>query len=428
MSEKKNALQPGDQAGMHRRQPHDFIIKPSNTFAALKFPNYKLWFIGQLASLVGTWMQSTAQGYLVYQLTGSAAYLGYVGFAAGLPTWVLSLFGGVISDRMSRRKLLMITQSISMTLAFVLAILTFTGWVRPWHIIILAFFLGINNAFDAPTRQSFVRELVDRESMGNAIALNSAMFNSATAVGPAIAGLAYAAFGPGICFTINGVSYIAVLIALSMMQFAPFIAPTTRMDPVHDMKVGISYVFHNKTILILIGMLAVTSIFGLSYTTLIPAWAVDVLHGNSVTNGWLQSSRGAGALVAALMIASLISTMRKGKMLTLGSLLFPVLLIAFSFIRSVPLSLITLVFIGWSYIIYVNLTNNLVQHIVPDELRGRVMSIYTLVMLGMSPIGSLLAGSLADHLGTPTAVLILASVQLFFALFLFFFTKIKKLN
>ncbi|MCE5207135.1 MAG: MFS transporter [Chloroflexi bacterium] len=419
MVEKLPDAQKEKAAEEPEQQKNGSFIVPTKTFAALQFPNYRLWFIGQLASLVGTWMQSTAQGYLVYQLTGSPLYLGYVGFAAGIPTWIFSLFGGVVSDRMHRRKLLIITQSVSMTLAFILAALTFTGTVRPWHIIVLAFLLGVNNAFDAPARQSFVLELVSREVLGNAIALNSAMFNSATAVGPAVAGLAYAAFGPGWCFLINGVSFIAVIIALSLMHFKPFVAPPRTKNPFSDMREGLGYVFHNKTILVLIGMLAITSVFGMSFTTLIPAWAVDVLNGNSATNGWLQSARGIGSLVAALMIASQISSIKRGKMLTIGSFLFPTLLIIFSFIRSLPISLITLMFVGWSYITYVNMTNNLVQHIVPDNLRGRVMSIYTLVLLGMSPIGSMLAGSLAEAVGTPSAVLVCASIQLFFAVVLF---------
>ena len=396
-----------------------FYIDPTKTFAALKFPNYRLWFIGQLASLVGTWMQSTAQGYLVFQLTKSPAYLGYVGFAAGIPTWIFSLFGGVVSDRMSRRKLLIITQSNAMILAFILAGLTFTGVVQPWHIIVLAFLLGVNNAFDAPARQSFVLEMVNREFLGNAIALNSAMFNSATAVGPAIAGLAYAAVGPGWCFTINGISYIAVIIALSLMHFKPFVAPKLTQNTFSEMKEGLSYVFHNKTILVLIGMLGITSLFGMSYATLMPAWAVDILNGDATTNGLLQSARGIGALAAALIIASMGTSVKRGKMLTIGSFVFPVLLIIFSTIRAVPLALITLMGIGWAYMTYSNLTNNLVQHIVPDNLRGRVMSIYTLVFMGMTPFGSMLGGSLAEAIGTPSAVFVCASVSLVFAVVLF---------
>ena len=394
-------------------------VNPSKTFAALKFPNYRLWFIGQLASLVGTWMQSTAQGYLVYQLTGSPAYLGYVGFANGIPFWIFSLIGGVVSDRISRRKLLIITQSVAMMLAFILATLVFTELVQPWHIIVLAFLLGVNNAFDAPARQSFISEMVTRETMGNGIALNASMFNLATAVGPAIAGLAYATLGPAWCFMINGISYLAVIMALAMMRFKPFVAPKRTQSTWSDVKEGLSYVLHNKTILLIIGMLGVTSLFGMSYVTLIPAWAVDVLKGDATTNGLLQSVRGIGALVASLMIASLGTTARRGRLLTIGSFLFPALVIVFSFIRSVPLALVILLGVGWAFMIFINLANNLVQHIVPDQLRGRVMSIYALIFMGMMPIGSMLAGLLAEAFGTPLAVLASASVALMFAIILF---------
>lgn len=411
--------QPTTQSEIKPEPKHRFYVNPSQTFAALQFPNYRLWFIGQLASLVGTWMQFTAQGYLVYQLTGSPAYLGYVGFANGIPFWIFSLIGGVASDRISRRKLLIITQTIPMVLAFILAALVFTDVVQPWHIIVLAFLLGINNAFDAPARQSFISELVAREYLGNGIALNASMFNLATAVGPAIAGLAYATLGPAWCFTINGISYLAVIIALAMMRFKPFVAPKRTQSTFSDVKEGLSYVLHNKTIMLLIGMLGVTSLFGMSYATLIPAWAVEVLKGDATTNGWLQSVRGIGALVASLIIASLGTSAKRGQLLTIGSFLFPALLIVFSFIRSIPLALIVLLGVGWAFMTFINLANNLVQHIVPDHLRGRVMSIYALIFLGMMPIGSMLGGLLAEVFGTPVAVLASASVALMFAVILY---------
>ena len=412
-------LQPTSQSEITPEPKKRFYVNPSQTFAALQFPNYRLWFIGQMASLVGTWMQSTAQGYLVYQLTGSPAYLGYVGFANGIPFWIFSLIGGVASDRISRRKLLIITQSVAMVLAFVLAALVFLDVVQPWHIIVLAFLLGINNAFDAPARQSFISEMVPRESLGNGIALNATMFNLATAVGPAIAGLAYATLGPAWCFTINGISYLAVIIALSMMHFKPFVAPKRTQSTFSDVKEGLSYVLHNKTILLLIGMLGVTSLFGMSYATLIPAWAVEVLRGDAATNGWLQSARGIGALIASLIIASLGTSARRGRMLTIGSFLFPALLIVFSFIRSIPIALFILLGVGWAFVTFINLANNLVQHIVPDHLRGRVMSIYTLIFLGMTPLGSMLGGLLAEVFGTPVAVLSSSSVALIFAIILY---------
>ena len=194
------------------------------TFTALRYRNYRLWFIGQLASLIGTWMQTTAQAFLVFQLTNSPAYLGLVGFASGVPSLIFMMYGGVIADRMPRRNLLIVTQSSMMVLAFILAALTFTGWVQPWHIIVLSLLLGTANAFDTPARQSFVSELVEREDLGNAIALNSTMFQGAMAVGPAVAGITYAVLGPAMCFAINGISFLAVIAALLMMRVKPTVA------------------------------------------------------------------------------------------------------------------------------------------------------------------------------------------------------------
>ncbi len=240
------------------------LPRPSvkQAFVSLKYRNYRLWFMGQLASLVGTWMQTTAQGFLVYQLTHSPAYLGYVGFASGVPTWLFTLYGGVVSDRMPRRRLLIITQTSMMILAFILAALAFAQVVQPWHIVLLAFLLGIANAFDAPARQSFVLEMVERQDMTNAIALNSTMFNSATAVGPAIAGVTYALLGPAGCFTINGISFIAVIVALLMMHIKPLPPRARATSALEDLKEGVCYVAAHSTIRTLVSVAAVTSLFG----------------------------------------------------------------------------------------------------------------------------------------------------------------------
>ncbi len=379
-------------------------LQAEGTFAALRFPNYRLWFYGQLASLVGTWMQTTAQGYLIFQLTHSPAFLGYVGFASGIPTWLFTLFGGVISDRMSRRNLLVITQSSMLLLAFILAGLTFAGAVQPWHIILLAFLLGIANAFDAPARQSFVLEMVNRDHMANAIALNAAMFNMATAVGPAIAGLAYAALGPGWCFTINGISFFAVIIALVMMKLAPFTPVTRKTSAVNELREGLRYVWANQDIRVLILIIGGSGLLGLSMNNLIPAWAVDVLNGDATTNGLLQAARGVGSLVAALMIASFGLRYHRGKMMTLGMFVYPVMMLVFAWARLVPVSLILMVGVGWGFMTLSNLCNSLVQHLVKDELRGRVMGVYTLVFFGLVPIGSLILGWLAQAFSSPAAV------------------------
>jgi len=272
---------------------------------ALKYPNYRLWFWGQIISLFGTWMESTALGFLVFDLTKSPAYLGFIGFANGIPTWMFMLYAGVIADRMSRRTLLMITQSVMMLLAFVLAALTFLHWVQPWHILVIAALLGTANAFEAPARQSFVLELVEPEDMTNAIALNATMFNSAMAIGPTAAGLIYAFLGPAWCFALNGASFLAVIINLQKMKLRPFVPAAEKTSAMADLKEGLKYVAHHRFVQTIIGLIGVVSLFGISFVTLFPAWAVNVLHGDAKTNGFLQSARGIGAVVAALLIASL---------------------------------------------------------------------------------------------------------------------------
>lgn len=391
-------------------------ISARGTFAALQYPNYRLWFYGQMVSLMGTWMQTTAQGYLVYELTQSPAYLGYVGFAAGLPSWMFMLYGGVVADRMSRRTLLIITQTSMMALAFILAGLTFTGLVQPWHIIVLAFLLGVANAFDAPARISFVTELVDRKDLTNAIALNATMFNTATAVGPAVSGLVYAALGPTLCFVINGVSFLAVIYSLARMSIQPHAAPAVRKSALTDIQDGFRYVRSQVVVRTIILSVLILGLFGLSFITLMPAWAVDVLGGDATTNGYLQSARGIGALAGALVLAAVSGTVAKGKLITWGGFIFPGLLMVYSLLDILPLSLLLLFGIGFWFIFFINTSNALVQSLVPDELRGRVMSIYTLVFFGFMPIGSLLAGEAGERIGEPATVFIGALVLLVFAL------------
>jgi MFS family permease len=302
-------------------------IDVRGTFASLKYPNYRLWFAGQLVSLVGTWTQSAALGYLIYQLTKSPAYLGYVSFASGLPTWIFTLYAGAIADRVSRRTLMVITQTSMMILAFILAFLTFTNTVQPWHIIVLSFLLGVSNAFDAPARQAFVLEMVDRDDMTNAIALNSTMFNLAFVLGPALGGLIYAAVGPGWCFVINGISFIAVIIALLLMKLKPFTPIDTRNSAISDMKEGLRYVINHSAVRMLITNLFITTLFGLGITTLIPAWSNTVLNGDATTNGFLLAARGFGSLLAALMIAALGRFRWRGKLWSANSLLLPISMI-----------------------------------------------------------------------------------------------------
>lgn len=382
------------------------------TFASLQYPNYRLWFIGQLVSLVGTWMQITAQSFLVFQLTRSTAYLGYVGFANGLPSWLFMLYGGVIADRVARRKLLVITQATMMILAFILGGLTFAGLVQPWQIVLLALALGIANAFDAPARQAFVFELVDRPAVTNAIALNSSMFNLATVVGPTVAGLTYAAFGPAWCFTLNGISFIAVIVALALMKLSPGEPAARTASAFAQLKEGVRYTLSQPLLLTLIAVPGVAALFGSAYSTLLPAWAVSVLRGDASTNGLLQSARGAGSLLGALLIAAFAHRGGRGRWLTMGMLVYPVLLLGFAAVRSIPLALAVLVGVGWGSMVLFNMANTLVQTHVTDELRGRVMSIYSLTFFGGMPLGALWAGALAQFIGAPMTIVVSAVVSL----------------
>ena len=403
----------GDGLAARAPGPHpEPGVSLRGTFVALSYPNYRRWFLGQLVSLVGTWMQTTAQGFLVFELTRSPAYLGYVGFAAGIPSWLFMLYGGVVADRIPRRTLLLATQTSMMLLAFVLAGLTFTHLIQPWHIVALAFGLGVPNAFDAPARQAFVLEMVDRSALVNAIALNSIMFNTATAVGPAAAGIAYALFGPAWCFTLNGVSFLAVIVALLGMRLRTARGARRETSAFDDLREGIRFVLGEARVRTIIGLIAVTSLFGLAFSPLTPAWAVTVFHGDARTNGLLLSARGIGSVLGALLIAVLGQMAPRGILLTVGSFAFPAFVLVFAVVRWLPLGLLVLVGVGWGFMVLANTANVLIQTLIPDALRGRVMGLYTLTFFGFMPIGALLAGGLAEWVGEPATVAFGALVSL----------------
>lgn len=343
-------------------------------------------------------------GFLVFQLTRSPAYLGYVGFAVGIPSWLLMLYGGVVADRLPRRPLLVITQTFMMVLAFVLAALTFTGRVQPWHILTLATGLGVATAFDAPARQSFAIELVPRENLTNAIALNSTMFNTATMLGPAAAGITYALLGPAWCFAINGISFLAVIAALVMMRLPSRTASPAIRSIAADLREGVHYVLTQTPMRTLIGFVGIVHLLGVSAATLIPAWTVRILHGTAMTNGLLQSARGVGAVTSALLIAGFGRGARRGRLVALGTLVVPLSLLVFTIVPGTPLTLLAIAFVGAGIVLILNLANAIVQSHVPDALRGRVMSIYTLVAFGALPLGALWVGALAERLGERTAI------------------------
>jgi MFS family permease len=385
------------------------------TFAALRYRNYRLWFIGQGISLMGTWMQWVAQGWLVYELTGSELALGIISFFGSLPTLFLMLPAGAIADRVSRRTLLLATQAVMTAQALVLALLAATGALRVWHIAVLAAVLGLANSFDAPARMALTVDMVeDRRDLANAVALNSSLFNMARIVGPAVGGVLLAGLGATWCFALNGLSFLAVLIALWRMSFPP--VKTAAPEPMAaQVRAGLHYVVHHEVVRAIIALVTVASLFGLGYSTLIPAYAADVLHVGETGLGTLNAVAGVGALVGSLMVASMGSFARKGRVLVAGSILFPIATILFALSRSFALSTVVLAVLGFAFVIQTAISQTLLQSIVPDALRGRVLSVFSFSFFGTAPFASLFAGSVAQAWGIPAGIGIGGGITLVFS-------------
>lgn len=365
-------------------------------------------------------MQTAAQGYLMYTITDSAAFLGYVAFASGLPSLIFLLYGGVIADRISRRTLIIVTQTIMMVLAFVLAGLVFLSLVQPWHILVLSFLLGTANAFEIPARQSLVVDLVGREDMTNAIALNVTMFNTAMIAGPAIAGIVYALVGPAWCFTINGVSYLAVIVSLALMTILPNPTPITRTSALAAIGEGIQYVRAQPLIRTLTLSAFFYNIFDYAMIIFIPAFAVKLLNGDATTNGLLLTANAAGAVVGGLMLAAFADRIGRGKIWAISAYLTPLMIAGFAFSRSVPLSMLLSVVIGVTSITVLNNASTIIQTNVSNDLRGRVMSLYSLMIMSGGPLSSMLMGTIADRAGEMVIVLICAGMALVFAVWVRF--------
>ncbi len=390
------------------------------TFAALQFPNFRLWFFGQTLSLMGTWMQSVAQGWLVFQLTGSELALGLVTFAGTLPTLFLMLPGGVIADRVAKRRLLLLTQSTMMVLAFILAVLAAQrGVLQIWHIVVMAVGLGIANSFDAPARQAIAVEMVeDRRYLMNVIALNSTIFNMARVVGPAVGGAVLAALGAAWCFGLNGLSFVAVIIALLLMRFPPAPTLTQRGAFIAEIGDGVRYVWRNGTVRAVILIVSMASLFGASFTVLLPAYAADTLKVDAAGLGELNAAIGVGALIGSLIVASAGQMPHKVLFLVFGAILFPsaLLVLAFAGAHSLLLSFVFLAIVGLAIVTQNAMANTIVQSLVPDDLRGRVMGFYMLTFFGTAPFSALQAGALAQTLGTANAIAIDAAITLVVAL------------
>jgi MFS family permease len=384
----------------------------SQTFSAMRHRNFQLYFGGQLISNIGTWMQIIAQGWVVYQLGHSEVTLGLVAFASAIPTLAISPWGGVVVDRVSRRSLLLVTQSSSMLLAFVMAALTFTGAIKEWHVIVLAALLGVVNAFDAPARQALVPEMVGKEDLPNAIALNSMMFNSARVIGPALAGLLLAIIGAAWCFTVNGISFLAVLIGLWLMKLPPHQAGRNTTSPWQQLLKGVQYTARNRELSALILLSLVFSIFGISYSTVLPAFVEIVLHQGALAYGWVNAATGLGAVTGAFLLTRGASNGRRGKILVLTNIAFPLILIAFSFTTFFPLALVLAYGLGLGFMTQFTTINTLLQTRVEDGFRGRVMGLYTLTFFGFAPFGNLLIGFLGERLGLGIAMTLFAVCSL----------------
>ena len=375
-----------------------------DTIRSLRHRNFQLFFSGQLISLVGTWMDTVAEAWLVYRLTGSSLLLGTVTFAGQFPVLLISPFAGLVADRLNRRKVVIATQTASMIIAGFLAGLTLSKRVTVDQVIGLAALMGIVNAFDIPARQSFLVEMVGREDLINAIALNSSMFNAARIIGPSIAGILVASFGEGWCFFANSVSYIAVIVGLLLMKIPPRAPREQLVSPFEHIAEGFRFVRQTAPIRALLLLVGLVSLVAMPYAVLMPVFAAKILHGNARTLGILMTSAGLGALIGALLLASRRGVGGLGRIVAMACAAFGIALILFSFSKQWILSGLLLIPVGFSVMTQMGSTNTLIQSMVPDRLRGRTMAVYSMMFLGMAPFGALLSGWSADHVGAPLTV------------------------
>ncbi|HET9180644.1 MAG TPA: MFS transporter [Candidatus Angelobacter sp.] len=390
-----------NQATSSQAEGFRFLVR------ALRYRNYRLFFGGQSISLIGTWMTRIATSWLVYRLTGSAMLLGLVGFAGQLPTFLLAPFAGVWVDRWNRHRVLVVTQVLAMLQSFALAVLALTGRITAMEILWLSAFQGAINAFDMPARQAFVLEMVtDRADLSNAIALNSSMVNMARLIGPSIAGLIIAAVGEGYCFLIDGFSYLAVIASLLLMQLAAAVPSRRGKNTLDDLKEGWQYVSGFTPVRDVMLLLAIASLMGMPYMVLMPIFAGKILHGGPHTLGFLMGCTGVGALAGAVVLAARKSVLGLGRVIPLAAAAFGSGLMAFSFSRWLWLSYLLMFVVGFGMMQQMASSNTILQTISPDDRRGRVMSYYTVAIVGMMPFGSLFSGWLADRIGAPTALAI----------------------
>ncbi len=379
-------------------------LRPLGAFRALRHRNFRLFFGGQLISLIGTWMQSLALSWLVYRMTGSAVLLGVVGFVSQIPVFFLATVGGLVADRYPKREIVVATQTASMLLAFLLAWLTLTNRVQVWEIILLSAFLGMVNAFDIPARQAFFVEIVGKEDLQSAIGLNSSIFNGARIIGPAIAGIVVATIGEGWCFFANGVSFLAVIVSLLMMRVAERKILSGSREALQEALEGFRYALDSPTTSALLLLVGLVSIVGVPYTVLMPIFADRILHGGARALGLLMGATGVGAVMGALTLATRRDSTGLGPLAAVAAGGFGVSLVLFSFSRWFVLSMVLLMPVGYFVMLQMAATNTLLQVMSPDHLRGRVVALYSMMFMGMMPVGSLGAGFTAGRLGAPLTV------------------------
>ncbi len=396
---------------MSATAPADTPRSFTEGFRALRHRDFRLYFGGQFVSLIGTWMQSVAQGWLMHRLTSSPMMLGLLSFAQFIPVLPFALHAGVIADRIPRRRLLLWTQSLQLLQAVLLALAVATHVVQPWMVLVLACVYGVVNTFDLPARQSFVVDLTGKDDLPNGIALNSAAFNAARILGPAVAGILVASVGEAGCFALNAVSFLAVIVSLLLMRPAP---PVVRSEPrasaADTLREGLSYAWATPTIRQLLVLLAICAGFGFQYNVLLPVYAREVLHAGAHEYGWLFSAFGAGSLVAALRMAVTRERWALRRHLLIGLVTGASGLLGFAWVHTLPAMIGFAALAGFGLILYVASTNTLIQLTVEDRYRGRVMSLYTLFFVGTAPFGALLAGFVAQHFGAPVATSVCAAV------------------
>ena len=396
-------------------------------FRSLHYRNYRLFFGGQSISLVGTWMQRIAMPWLVYHTTGSVMLLGVVSFAGQIPTFLIAPVAGVLTDRWNRYYVLIVSQIVAMLQAFVLTWLFYIGTIETWHIVALSVILGCFNAFDVPSRQSFVVDLVEKkEDLGNAIALNSLMFNGARIIGPSIAGVLLASAGEGICFLTNAVSYLFVIASLLLMKVPAREKMNTNTHILKDMQEGFNYTFRFAPIKHLLFLLGLVSLMTMPYTVLMPVFAKEILHGGSHTFGFLMGAAGFGALLGGLFLASKRTILKLGRIVPIAATIAGMGLIAFSLSRYFLFSVLMMIIAGLGMMLHTASSNTILQTIVDEDKRGRVMSFYTMAIMGTAPFGSLMAGGLAKVIGAPWTIGIGGAVCVLGAIV--FFKKLPELK